>query len=149
MSFDDLQGKTLLTIRSTAYQNSPDVEALVFVMSDGSWLMTHDQDCCEHVRIVEVHGDPTDLRGAYVTTAEVSTRVATDEEADESGTWTFYRLCTPQGDLTIRWLGESNGYYSEGVTFERVGDRKSWFTWGDWENRIAAATEWTPAQGPT
>jgi hypothetical protein len=39
----------------------------------------------------------------------------------ESYTWTFYRFGTRRGSVTVRWLGHSNGYYSEGVSVEIMG----------------------------
>jgi hypothetical protein len=50
--------------------------------------------------------------------AEAVSQEAND--VSESGTWTFYKLSTLWANVTIRWLGQSNGYYSEEVYFEQT-----------------------------
>lgn len=112
--FSDLVGKTL-----TAIERDGD-ETLTFRAGSEEWRMEHYQDCCESVQIAEVIGDLNDL----VNDGPVLLAEEASEEGDaneyESATWTFYKLRTLNGDVTIRWLGTSNGYYSERVSFAKV-----------------------------
>ena len=96
-------------------------DSLIFKCHDGSeYTMEHHQDCCESVRLDDINGDLSDLIGSPILQAEESSSDATGHNNCESGTWTFYKLATIKGYVTLRWLGESNGYYSEGVSFDRT-----------------------------
>lgn len=117
MEFKDLVGKTLVKINGLE-ENSERVE---FVDSDGQkYIMYHAQDCCESVSINDVCGNVLGLIGTPILMAEEKTSdIPVVSEAD-SFTWTFYTLATKNGFVDIRWFGESNGYYSEGVDFKEV-----------------------------
>ena len=78
-----------------------------------SFLFYHEQDCCEDVRVEEIIGDPNDLVGTPILEAREDTESGGMQY--ESATWTFYNFRTIKGSVTIRWLGTSNGYYSESV----------------------------------
>ena len=93
-------------------------EVMQVVTDRGVLTLFHKQDCCEVVEIEDVTGDPSDLIGGVVTVFEVRSSENEDPPSGcaDSWTWTFYALRTTRGDLTVRWLGESNGYYSEEVS---------------------------------
>ena len=84
--------------------------------------MFHEQDCCEHVYLADVCGDVDDLLLAPVVHFEERCSTGGEDSEDkpseysESFTWTFYDIQTTKGCITLRWLGESNGYYSECVS---------------------------------
>jgi len=113
----ELLGKTLINIGITE-----DNDEIRFACSDGTkYLMYHQQDCCENVTIDDICGDINDLLNSPVLQAEESTSDENpkDPQYDDSFTWTFYKLATAKGYVTIKWYGESNGYYSESVDFEK------------------------------
>ena len=59
--------------------------------------------------------------GCPLLQAEESTSDASKTgEYDDSATWTFYKMTTRKGYVTIRWYGTSNGYYSERATFDKI-----------------------------
>lgn len=100
-------------------------ENILFKTVDGrQFEMLHCQECCEQVQVEDVVGDINDLIGVPITMAEeVTGETPADQEDrlyDESYTWTFYKLATVKGYVDIRWLGESNGYYSEKVSFREI-----------------------------
>ena len=93
-------------------------DEMTFETANGErFMFAHQQDCCERVDINDIVGDLQDLCGEPMLVAE-EVRGATpepDEEHDESYTYTFYKFATRKGYVDVRWLGESNGYYSESV----------------------------------
>jgi hypothetical protein len=104
-------------------------ENILFVSEDGrTWEMYHEGDCCETVEVEDIIGDLEDLIGSPIVLAEVVT--SENENPDgvpfmegqdySSYTWTFYKLATVKGYVTIRRYGESNGYYSEEVNFRKL-----------------------------
>lgn len=114
LGVEELLGKTLAKIA----QNGDD--ELYFTTTDGTtYKMFHFQDCCESVYIEDIIGDLDDLIGSPLLMAEEVTERGEDEYY-ESSTWTFYKFATLKGYVTIRWFGESNGYYSESVDFVKV-----------------------------
>ena len=112
---EDMRGKVFTSIRNE------DTE-LVFENATERFVFFHQQDCCEHVSIEDVCGDLQDLVGEPLLLAEEvqgETPVDFNEREYESVTWTFYKFATRKGYVDVRWLGESNGYYSEGVSLGR------------------------------
>ena len=120
VNFEELKGKTLTNVVGLD-EESP--EAIWFCSDGTQYRMWHWQSCCEMVSINDVIGDVEDLIGSPILLAEeVSNKTDPhgQEYEPESYTWTFYKLSTIKGSVTIRWYGESNGYYSESVSFERT-----------------------------
>lgn len=121
--FESLLGKTLKAVNV-----SDDREQMTFETVDGEiYRLWHSQDCCESVQVEDVAGDLADLVGSPLLQAEEAEsennalpKPGGEDSYAESWTWTFYKLATIKGSVTIRWLGESNGYYSESVDFDRV-----------------------------
>jgi hypothetical protein len=116
MEFSDLLGKTLTSVRG-----APGDDEIVFETSDGrKYKLLHDQDCCESVLVEDVIGDYGDLLGTPLLMAEEISNADGPNLGHDSYTWTFYKLATINGYVTIRWYGSSNGCYSEKVSFEVI-----------------------------
>jgi len=143
---EDLLGKTLVKIDNN--QN----DELIFHTSEGEmYKMYHDPDCCESVNIDDICGDLEDLIGNPLLQSEEfsdddfqneyeskfteqgeSWGTKRDKDGNyypESHTWTFYKFATIRGYVTVRWFGESNGYYSESVDFVKADSGGNFSRW--------------------
>lgn len=110
---EDLVGLTLYEIESSD-------DKILFTANCGRrFVMYHEQDCCESVTLEDVSGDLQALVGSeiLVATEESNEQGEPKPEYPDSWTWTFYHIRTNTETVTLRWLGESNGYYSESVDF--------------------------------
>ena len=118
----DLLGKTLKKV-VVEYSVAFGDEIAFYTEDDKGYVMFHIQDCCEDVHIESIVGSVDDLVGSPVLLAE---EVTNQEVKDvlESSTWTFYKLATIKGYVDIRWIGTSNGYYSEKVDFKEFYEKK-------------------------
>lgn len=118
VEFSTLTGKTITAI-------DKDDDYIIFTTDENEkYKMFHEQDCCESVYIEDICGELDDLLNSPVLLAE---EVSSDDEPAKgddaeygSYTWTFYKISTAKGSVTIRWYGTSNGYYSESVQFEQI-----------------------------
>lgn len=128
-SIDAMLGETLVEVVGMEAGS----EEITFHTASGrTFRMYHSQDCCESVYLDDVTGDPADLLNTrllkseevssdeWYITEQVAMQLEGREQSYESHTWTFYHLATLKGYVTLRWLGVSNGYYSEGVDFCEV-----------------------------
>jgi hypothetical protein len=93
-----------------------DGDTVTFENDEVRYVLYHQEDCCESVIVEEIIGDIEDLIGWPLLVSREDTNADDPGTCQgESYTWTFYNFATFKGYVTIRFLGESNGYYSEDV----------------------------------
>jgi len=113
IKFQDLKGKFITSVERVGD------EEIIFNCKDGDiYKLYHEQDCCEIVEIEDIIGDLDDLVNSEILLAEERTDSVRND--DGSMTWTFYTIRTHKTSIDIRWIGESNGYYSERVDLVKV-----------------------------
>lgn len=116
--FSDLLGDIIIKVDICGAMS----EVVFITMKGKKYRMWHEQDCCESVYLYDGADDIQDILDHPILLAEEVTSRENPPETEfvDSFTWTFYKLATVKGNVTLRWLGESNGYYSEAVDFEEV-----------------------------
>lgn len=125
-NFEELEGKILKEISGTP----GDTEMFFTLTNDEQYVLYNDEASAGNdvqVTINDICGNINDLIGSPILLAEEVTSKNKNPESVEVPdsqyiyyTWTFYKLSTIKGSITIRWYGESNGHYSETVDFRQV-----------------------------
>ena len=97
-NFDCMVGRTIVRIEGA----SSGSECITFTADNGDYFnLLHVQNCCESVSVEDICGDVEDLIGVPILMAEEAFE-AGDESDYGSSTWTFYKLATIKGSVTIR-----------------------------------------------
>lgn len=116
MSLEKMVGKTIIEVDDSNAYNAE----IKFICSDGSVFKTvHHQSCCENVYFSDSDNPLNLLVGEKIVAAYYIEQDILGLEYG-TGTYTFYTLATQKVSVTMRFIGESNGYYSEYVDFEEI-----------------------------
>lgn len=117
MLFEMLEGAKVLAVHGLKEGS----DMVTIVTTTLSVQFFHWQDCCESVRVAQVDGDVEDVVGKTIHVFEE--RTSEEEDWGYRLRSTFYTIRTRSGgDLTWRWDGRSNGYYSVSVSHRFRGD---------------------------
>ena len=106
--FEQIQG---MTITAVVYDEQN--ESLLIHLNTHVLEMIHHQDCCETVYLSDVVGSFEDLIGYPL--LEVSESIVSIPTEYESATASYYNFKTVKASVQLRWVGESNGCYSETI----------------------------------
>ena len=123
------------TIKQVYYDK--DGTYVIFKFESGNGLlMEHEQDCCEYVDLDDVVGGKLEeLVGQKILNFEevinrdldekpLKLNIDTVDTDDNSFTWSFYKISTIKDDITLRWFGTSNGYYSEEIKVSKLDSKE-------------------------
>ena len=109
--FDVLVGEVLDAVDIDREEN----QILLTARSGRKFLVYHEQDCCEKVQIVGQDGGFDKLIGKPIVEARDFAVDTSEEAIDSSQTTTALVFRVDDQTVVSRWIGDSNGYYSESV----------------------------------
>lgn len=118
-------GETLSKITGLVIES----EEVIFETDNRKFLLYYDHVSDASCDVIDIVGDVSDLVGEPLLLAEeiinenINPESVTIPEYQDNFTWTFYKLSTIKGSVTIRWYGASNGYYSESVSFKEINHK--------------------------
>ncbi len=111
VKFDVLVGEVLDSVDIDREEN----QILLTTRSGRRFMVYHEQDCCESVRMVGQNGSFDELIGKPIVEARDFAVDTSEEAIDSSQTTTTLVFRVDDQTVISRWIGDSNGYYSESV----------------------------------
>lgn len=114
---ESLIGEVLTSIDIDEKEN----QILLTTASGRQVMICHDQDCCESVEICGTDGDWKTLIGKPIQSVTADEVNCDHEEDADSRTRTSLIFRVDGATVISRWVGDSNGYYSECVDFKDIG----------------------------
>lgn len=121
--FNNLKGKIIIDVTFNEA-----LQEIYFTTLDKVYVLKHEQECCEEVLIADIAGDLFSLVGNQILQAEEvsnnnKNKKPIKDVLQDCYTWTFYKLGSKGGYITISWFGTSNGFYSEKACLYEVTER--------------------------
>ena len=111
LQVDLFRGQKITSIEG--YEQNSD--RVIFNFENGARIIfAHEPECCESVFLADL--DENIQVGERLMFLEVRTQCLEPNEDHEGMTWTFITILTDKCHETMRWVGESNGWYSEKPT---------------------------------
>lgn len=113
-------------IKAITFEHDRHDTSLVITTATGMYKLKHIQDCCESVTIVAQLGNIFDVLEVPITLAEedctdtMPPAFGVDKESHESVTYSTYTLTASSGTWKFLVIGESNGYYGETMSFNKI-----------------------------
>jgi hypothetical protein len=116
-------------VASTSFYN----QCVIFKNDGETVFFSHDQECCECVKFESIDIPFEQLQGHKILSAKCRTVLKEDKDGygDERSTWYIFEV-EGVGTATMRWSGESNGWYSTMVDVYYQDDR----IYNDWCKNI-------------
>jgi hypothetical protein len=117
--FHILKGQTITKISAPAKDET--IDEVEIEVGAKKYILYHYQDCCEEVKLIKIIGDTQSLVGKTITLAEEDSLDPPWWKGEYSKytthTWSAFYLEAGTSRLELWFLGESNGYYNESVSF--------------------------------
>jgi len=119
--FEELTGLEITKIVFQKYFGEND--SIKFYCNNGyayEMCVDNTSGCHVGIGLELIDGNLLNIINTPILEAYLATNTRKIDGPLESETWAFYRIVTNEETVVMRWIGSSNGYYSEVVDFTKI-----------------------------